>query len=115
VIISERYEEHIEKYDSVWERVWMSVEVMMSPGTIQSRLGSAHLTLLPLLARDFPEEARPTFRKIMEDLEAHYNPGIMGDCYVELDDDDSLQLAKRIMSFYSSIDSIRIAVDPGMP
>jgi hypothetical protein len=102
-------QDHLEKYNSVWERVWKSVHTLAtSPDTIQYRLGQAHLDLWPLHEREFPPESRDKFTKLMEDLQARYVPSPTGNCRLDVSDDEGRELAKRIVELCDSIDSLRI-------
>jgi hypothetical protein len=48
--------------ESVVERVYLSVEhLCTAPGDVRSRLVGAIITLLPLQAREFPEELQADF------------------------------------------------------
>jgi hypothetical protein len=89
------------------ERLWLAVEALASGhGSLQSRLGDAGQTLVPLRLADFPDELQSSFQELMERLSnksALKEEGAVASTTSQMSDEDAEDVAKRIVELFDQV------------
>jgi hypothetical protein len=83
-----------------------AIEELVGAGEIKERLGTASLTLAPIVPEDFPDHLRGEYASILEALtwvppEEGSRQGLLGATLDAMAEEEADTLAKRLFSFYT--------------
>lgn len=97
--------------ESVSERVYLAVKhLATSQGDVRDRLKGAGLTLMPLMAREFPNEVRNDFEWVIQQLtryEPRFKEGRIEATMNRIRNPTGEKIAERIFDMYEKIQDIR--------